>query len=316
MYLSARDWLTTIEREYVRDYVPQGGSAVKFLVAPSAELAKDVCVQLLDLATVNDCQFVFINSSDTRMHMVDQLFFAAARQIDWDGLARRFMRQLLERDGYHVPDDPLRFTYRDIAEYNDEDEAELRSAARRLLRQHVHFDFAMAQEFRFAMMRLCQAQLEQTEVYRQEREAIRRWLRGELRLISALKPLRIFQKIARHNARDMFVSTSHWLRVVGKSGMVAALEINRYTDDRRPNDGSLPYSPLAAMDLYEVLRQFVDATDDLEGCLMVVLAPTAFLEEGRRGLHRYDPLRMRIADDVHDRNRVNPLSSLIRLAPA
>jgi hypothetical protein len=316
VYLRTHDWLETLEQEYLRDYVPYGGAAVKFAVVPSASVAKEVTIELQRLAVLGDLQFAFVNSSETRLHMIDQLFFAVARQVDWDGLARQFVRQQLERNGYHMPDEAKRFTFRDIAEYNGDDEAELRGAVRRLLRERVYRDYDMAQEFRYAMMRLCQAQLEHTEIDRYEREAVRDWLRGDLRLISALKPLRIFQKIARHNARDMFISLAHWLRVVGKHGLVVTLEISRYTTDRRPNDGSLPYSPMAAMDLYEVLRQFIDATDELEGCLLVVLAPTAFLEDGKRGLARYDPLRMRIADDVRDRNRANPLSSLIRLEAA
>jgi hypothetical protein len=316
IYLRTSDWLGTLEQEYLRDYIPHGGAAVKFAVVPSPSVAKEATIELQRLAMLGGFQFAFVNSSETRLHMVDQLFFAVARQVDWDGLARQFVRQLLERNGYHIPDDAKRFTFRDIAEFNDDDESELRRAMRNLLRRHVYVDYDMAQEFRIAMLRLCQAQLEQAEVDRYEREAVRDWLRGDLRLISALKPLRIFQKIARHNARDMFVSLTHWLRVVGKHGLVVTLEISRYTTDRRPNDGSLPYSPMAAMDLYEVLRQFIDATDELEGCLLVVLAPTAFLEDGKRGLTRYDPLRMRIADDVRDRNRANPLSSLIRLEAA
>ena len=57
-----------------------------------------------------------------------------------------------------------------------------------------------------------------------------------------------------------------------------------------------------------------DATDDLEGVFIAVLALPEFLEDPRRGLHRYDPLKMRIWDEVHDRRRVNPLGSLVRLA--
>jgi hypothetical protein len=174
----------------------------------------------------------------------------------------------------------------------------------------------MAQEFRIAMLRLCQAQLEPAEGQQAEAKAIREWLRGELRSITALKPALIFQRIARHNGRDMIVSLVHWLRMAGKQGLVLALDIDRYLADRWPanRDGSsLYHTTTAVLDAYEVLRQFVDATDELEGCFIAVIAPPTFLEDPKRGLHRYDPLKLRIWDEVRDRHRANPLASLVRL---
>jgi hypothetical protein len=48
---------------------------------------------------------------------------------------------------------------------------------------------------------------------------------------------------------------------------------------------------------------------------MVVIAPPAFLHpDERRGVYSYDALRMRIWDEVRDRQRVNPFSTLIRLS--
>jgi hypothetical protein len=67
------------------------------------------------------------------------------------------------------------------------------------------------------------------------------------------------------------------------------------------------------MDAYEVLRQFVDATDELEGCLIGVLAPLEFLDDERRGVERYTALKLRVWDEVRDRQRANPLAALVRL---
>ena len=113
----------------------------------------------------------------------------------------------------------------------------------------------------------------------------------------------------------MFFSLAHWLRLVDKQGLVLALDVTRYTAARRPlePDGSLYHSTAATLDAYEVLRQFVDATDELEGCFIVVLAPTELLLDEKRGLGRYPALQLRVWDEVRDRQRANPLSSLVRL---
>ena len=47
--------------------------------------------------------------------------------------------------------------------------------------------------------------------------------------------------------------------------------------------------------------------------LIVVMAPRDFLTDERRGLDRYDALKMRVLDDVRDRYRENPLSAMVRL---
>jgi hypothetical protein len=69
------------------------------------------------------------------------------------------------------------------------------------------------------------------------------------------------------------------------------------------------------LDAYEVLRQLVDGTDELQGCLVVVVCPLEFLgNEYGRGLAGYQALHMRVYDEVRDQNRVNPLAALIRLS--
>jgi hypothetical protein len=315
VYLGPDDWLATVEAEYLRDFIAAGGAAVKFAVVLPPVTAADVRGRLERAAAEYGFVVAALDSATTKLHMIDQFFHALARQLDWDALAREFLRDLLVANGLRLPDAPDAFAYAPIAALNGYPESELRREVRDRLIERVYLDFAMAQEFRIAMLRLCQAQLDPSEVVQGEAAAIRSWLRGELRLISALKPALIFQKIARHNARDMFFSLAHWLRVADKPGLVLALDVSRYTAGRRPAepDGTLYPTTAATMDAYEVLRQFVDATDELEGCFILVTAPPEFLEDERRGLARYDALRLRVWDEVRDRYRANPLSSLVRL---
>ena len=143
----------------------------------------------------------------------------------------------------------------------------------------------MSQEFRIAMIRLCMAALDPGDA---SPIAVKEWLRGELRLISALKAALIFQKIARHNARHLLFSLAHWVKAVGRNGLVLGLDISRYLVSARPPDrgDTFYYSVPGTLDAYEVLRQFIDGTDELESCLIVVIASQEFLTDERRGLKR------------------------------
>ena len=313
MDLTLDEWGATIEDEYLRQFITQGGAAVKFAVVPTPAIGRAAQRALQAAAEAHGCQVALVDAAQTRIHMIDQVFFALARQVDWDALARAVVRQALSEARLSVPDGDARVTYADLAALNDEDEFDVRRLLRAQLRRHIGQDFAMAPEFRVAMIRLCQAQLETDEVDLAETAAIRAWLRGELRLVSAVKRAGIFQKIGRHNARDMLLSLAHWLRLGGRPGLLLILDIERYLAARRPADGSLFHSPTTVLDAYEVLRQFIDTTDELEGCLIVAIAPREFLSDPKRGLERYAPLQTRISDEVQDRFRVNPLASLVRL---
>ena len=315
MYVGLSDWLAVVEREYLRDFLPQGGSAVKFaVVSPSLE-PDEVRGDLARLARETGCLYLSVEAATTKIHMIDQLFYAVSRQLDWDDLARRFLCRLLKNGGFTVPAGMASLDYASIADANDYSEPELRRDVRLLLTSRVFRDFAMAQEFRIAMVRLCQAQLEADGTAGPEADAVKEWLRGELRSITLLRSALIFQRIARHNGRDMFLSLAHWVRSTGYQGLVLSLDVERYFVDRMPveRDGTLFHTTTAVMDAYEVFRQFIDATDELEGCLLVVTTPPSFLEDPKRGLERYDPLKLRIWDEVRDRRVANPLAALVRI---
>ncbi|RJP17728.1 MAG: hypothetical protein C4520_15700, partial [Candidatus Abyssobacteria bacterium SURF_5] len=94
------------------------------------------------------------------------------------------------------------------------------------------------------------------------------------------------------------------------------LDISRYLVSKRPRvpDGTLYYSPSATVDVYELLRQFIDGTDEVDGLLVVVIAPIEFMNDERRGLNRYLALKLRISNEVQDQQMQNPLAALNRLS--
>ena len=94
------------------------------------------------------------------------------------------------------------------------------------------------------------------------------------------------------------------------------LNLDRLAEARRPPAearSGFYYSKAAVLDAYEVLRQFIDATDELRGVLVVASVPPDLMTDEARGLPSYAALHLRIADEVRDRRRANPFAALIRL---
>ena len=313
--MAANDWLGVLQQEYLKNFVREGGGAIKVAVFHDQDSLHG-CQQDLDgLANSEGYVFVKVDARFTKVHMVEKLFHKIAKQVDWDDLAYRFVLRLLEEHGYQIPTSRNEFSLRQVAALNERKEPMLRRDVQTWLEKSIEDDSGLCREFRMAMIRLCLAQLDAGDSDRVMATAVKEWLCGDLRLVSGVKKAMIYQKVARHNARHMLTSLTRWLRLTGKGGLILSLDISRYFGKRHesPTDGSLSFTPSSTMDLFELLRQFLDTADEIEGLLMVVLAPQAFLMDSRRGVDRYEALKLRVWDDIRPKHRQNPLASLVRI---
>jgi bacteriophage exclusion system BrxC/D-like protein len=307
------NYLDFLSKEYLANYVGRGGAAVKLMVTGTEAVA----AELADgLGTLGD-EFVHatIDAATTKVHMIDQLFAAVARQLDWVALASGAVRDAYGRIGFPVPPDGD-VTVAAVAGFHEVDAAELYRSARRELEQSLLADRALSHEFRVAMLRLCQERLGRGDVNHGERDAVLGWLHGEKVAAADLRAVSLHTRIARHNARPMLVSLTRWLRRIGCAGLVLQLDLERLAVARRPPAGlrdGIYYSRAATLDAYEVLRQLIDGTDEFEGLFVAVLIPPELLTDEGRGLPAYTALQLRVADEVRDRRRPNPYAALVRL---
>ena len=154
---------------------------------------------------------------------------------------------------------------------------ELYRSVRRLLERGLLVNPLIATEMGRAMLRLAQAQLGAGDIDTAELEAVLGWLRGELRSITTLRSALIYTRIGRHNARAMLASTAALLLAAGHRGLIVCFDYGRLAEARRPPleaRSGFYYSKAAVLDAYEVLRQFIDATDDLRGVLVLAHGAT------------------------------------------
>ncbi len=313
--IDARAYGQFLADEYLSSFVADGGAAVKFAVWPDRasleELRGDLAARCDDIGFA----FVTVDAAHAKISMIQQVFFSVARQVDWIAQARN-VDAALASELYYLPDDgPL--TVRAIAERNEVDQNIVRRDMRSSLTKCVIKNYSLTKDFRVAMAHLCLAEMEEDALGEQSSASILDWLQGGLRLISALKPMQIYQRIARHNARVMLTSTARWLRLAGAAGLVLFLDLGGMAPARRGDvpDGQLYYTRAALWDAYEVLRQFIDATDEMEGLMIIVAVPNRMLDEwSNRSLLQYRALNNRIRDDVHDRSHANPYAPLVRLS--
>ncbi len=313
--ISVEDYVGFVEAEYLLGYLDAGGAAVKFAIGQDDDVADAFVERLAAASSAAGYVVAHVDASAIRVHLLEQVFFAVARQVDWDGLAEIAARRSVAAAGYDLPAGAA-LSLDALAAHHGVDARELRRDIDRALQTGIHHDYAMVSELRTAMLRLCQAQLRTGQVTDAEHTAVLDWLRGDLRQISALKSALIFRRIGRHNARSLLFSLAHWLAVNGHAGLVVILDIRRLGFARRPSPAEREghyYTKASLLDAYEVLRQLVDSTDEMAASLFAVVAAPSFVTDTGRGLDAYQALKLRIFDEVRDRHRDNPYSSLIRL---
>ena len=312
--MSPQEWLKVLKAAYLQEFIRRGGSSVKFAVVEEAEDTKAVVAGVGALAQEEGFVTITADSRETKVQLIDLLFQEMAKQIDWDALAFECVKKLFQENARKIPDERDACHWGLLASLNNCDEATIQRDVNSWLERSLYQDYEMSREFRLAIIQLCVSQLDPVGRQSKEVAAIQSWLRGELKQMAVLKKLLIFQKVTRNNARDMIASLTHWVRNLGKPGVVLTIDISAFMGPKnKDTTKSLSYTPSAVMDAYEMLRQFIDSCDDIEGFLLVVVTPKAFLTDERLGLNRYEALKLRIWDDVRDKFRQNPFAPMVRL---
>jgi hypothetical protein len=309
-------WFGFIDEEYLRGFVRDGGSAIKFAVPLDDAFRAEIFDGLSGLATQAGYSVVKIAAAETKIHLMDEIFFRTAEQVPWQTLSRRFIAKLAADEGYEWTEDGDGPLCARLAAKSRVDPQMLLLDLKKAIGNKVLKEPALSRDFRVAMTQLCIAELSGGQDGLTAVKILTDWLTGHNRAVSAVKPYHIFRKINRSTARFFFESMVRWTRLTAHPGIVVLLDAQRLMLARKPQDPGLFYSKAAVLDAYELLRQFIDGADNLEGFFMVVVPDFDFLEDPNRGIGAYEALKFRVFDEIHDRNLANPMASLGRITAA
>jgi hypothetical protein len=271
-----------IYKEYLHEFIANGGAAVKALVWDDAG-AHALNAGLINQAAEHGLVFASVSSADVKLHMIQDVFFAVSRQIAWESDAQLFVEGLFQRQGYQwpCPGKPLALT--EVAEANKMYPTILRREFNSWLCSDLMNDTDMAQDFRIAVIALCLNRLGPTGHGGEEIAPILQWLRGELRLLVPLKSANIYSRITRHNARAMLRSLCRWLTLAGHHGLFLTVDIRQLRCASSAVAEGMQYSSGAVMDAYEVLRQLVDDAEVFKRLFVAIITnqPSIWDDRGR-----------------------------------
>lgn len=308
-------WIKTVEREYLSEFIAKGGASVKFVVCLDGVDRHAVREGLRTSADKASYLWAAVDAADTKLNFLENVFFAVARQVPWRALAQSMLQRAASQVKLRSPEPGDGPIIDRLAAANSITVEHATHILRPALGHRVLARKDLAREFRSAMLHLASAEFSSGVDGDATRSAILAWLTGEERRVTNVRTYGILSAVNRSNARHLLQSTVRWLSTIDHKGLVLWLDINRITESQRRDGGAIHYTRANVLDTYEVLRQFIDSIDESKNLLVIVSASLGFLneEETGKGFGCYPALRHRVIDDVSDLELANPLGALVRI---
>jgi hypothetical protein len=231
--------------------------------------------------------------------------------VDWERLAARVRAHVAEKAGFPPGPNGEACTLGELARSYDVDSYEVSRQFQQVLSRLVFRDYSLALDFRKAMVRLVHDPFQNPESLEGSCAVIRQWFDGTLPSVSQVRSATIFRRIDRTNAREILLSFLRlFTRQFGPAGVL--VDITRYY--RETNERGYPrFTRRQLFDLYETLREFLDAASEMEQAMLLFLAPREFIESERISYHQYRALQARIENEVRSLSYPNPCAAMVQL---
>jgi len=234
--LTSGEWLSAFEERYLSDYVPSGGSVVRFISGEPQTLTEAVD-GLQRVAAERNYHYRLLDAGARQptgkppsYHLIDRFYGAVTDGVDWQGWAREQARSVLDRLGVRVPEGCDLGDIQKLAAANGMDRDYLIQQYHRETQRAVQ-DRDMTVEFRSAVTNLWGDQLQPDTSTPGRGEVLTTWLSGRAAPPGGARVLRncqIYGRINATNARHYLVSFCEWARRTGRLGILVVLDFRAY----------------------------------------------------------------------------------------
>ncbi|MDD4334918.1 MAG: DUF2791 family P-loop domain-containing protein [Desulfotomaculaceae bacterium] len=281
---------------YLDDYIACGGSKVKFLTGKPGSGKTHALLLLLEEARQLGYVTFFASARHMRLNKFDSIYQAVLEAVDVESLVSSYCANVIRSLGYEPvqlnPEQDF-FTW-----------AQARGRAPDSLRREIqekldelYLDRKLNHNFALAFTQLCAHHLGSRRLADEQKETLQEWLKGRPLPARSLKPLKIFTRIDKYNARHMMASFLHLLRLCGRPGLCAVVDdLNALLE--RGTVGRALYGKAARNEVFESLRQLVDDFAGFAGAFFVFAGRNELIHDAKGGFISYTALWMRIRNEV------------------
>lgn len=296
--------------QYLEDYVPAGGSKVKFLVGKAGSGKTHALLLLRGAAVRLGYLAVLLDAHQVRLNRFETIYQAVLDSVDIAELVARYAAIVIEDLGYRAVEVPAG---QDFVTWAKESEGRVPEILARDINKKLEpllRDRRLNQNFAAAFMQLCTDHLGSRRLEPEQKETLLQWLQGRQVAARDLRRLQVFARIDRFNARPMLASLLDVARRCGYRGLFVGVDGLEALLQRGP-EGRWIYGRAARNEVYESLRQLIDDIAGFAGAFFVFATRPEIIHD-RNGFEAYEALYMRIQNEI-SASRPNKFADLLNL---
>ena len=299
--------------KYLSEYIPRGGSKIKFLTGRSGS-GKTHLLQLLSFKS-EEMNFVpvFISAQNTWLNDFKEIYVSVLRKANLSQLLKQCSHEIIRQLGYNPSEIPENTTFVDYLS----DIGQLSPITKREIRQQLEQLFLsnplIDNNFALACSLLTGNILGHPVLEEPNRRLLMLWLEGDKEAqLASIRRLGLSpSKINKYNARHMLRSLVEVSRLAGHKGVVILVDDVEILAKKEGSE-NIHYSKMKREDAYESIRELIDEIDTLKNIFFVFSFDNRLIDDEFLGLKSYQALWMRIQNEVES-PRFNKFSDIVDL---
>ncbi|MBR1814572.1 MAG: DUF2791 family P-loop domain-containing protein [Lachnospiraceae bacterium] len=298
---------------YLDDYIPEGGSKIKFVTGRFGAGKTHVGRLMLNEAKKRPYLTAAFSARDIGLYDFKNVYLEILRQCGMDRIIQGCADHIVREMGH----DPAKIgegkTYVDFLADEGAADALSKSAIREYLRNMFMKNPRLDNNFATCMALLVGDRLGHPVMDGKNKELLLGWLAGDKSVkLAQLRPLGLFPtQLNKYNARQMLRSLAEAAHLGGFDGIfvfIDDLEALAKSDAA----ATVKYTAARRGDAYEGIRQLIDDIDSMRYLMFLFSFDRELLDNQNSGIPSYQALWMRIQTEVSGK-RFNRFADLLDL---
>lgn len=293
---SLEDFITL---HYLQDYIPAGGSKIKFITGRPGSGKTHLARRLRDRAERMGYLCVSFSAREVWLHDFREVYLEIFKQCGFEEILSDCAKQIIREMGYDPAAVGDERTFMDFLTERGEGDALSKGEIRTELRRYFTRNPLLDNSFAACCSLLTGAILGHPILEPANRELLLAYLRGDKSVkLSQLRVLGLSPaRITRYNARHLLRSLSEVVRLSGRPGLLVTIDEMEALLDRAA-DNPRRYTKLRREDSYESVRQLIDDIDSMRHILFLLCFDRELMDDESYGLKSYQALWLRIQNEV------------------
>jgi hypothetical protein len=305
--IGREQWVDYIRERYLQNYIARGGSKVKLLVGENGTGKTHLLKLVLADAKELNYQTVYLSARSCRLNDLPSLYREIAEKCIGEQFIRSLCRQIAQRisktdyDGSRVFS-PYIYTYYPS---NKMAEDKIWQETGRFFRNTDLNSSFKAFGYVVANNRMINPSPTNIEIACD-------WMKGlpaDDETSRRRRELYLYGKLNKDNSRDWLNSLILLCKLAGYSGLVIAIDDLEVIMEK--SNGKYIFTRNQALDVCELVRQLIDDTELLSGCMFLLSGRKSIIQDDSRSFRSYDALWARLQSGLADYEKFNPFTDLV-----